>query len=280
MPAAARPMLALDIDVHLRARGREFLLNVAFDSADERLVIFGPSGAGKSVTIQAIAGLIRPRRGRIVLGQSVLYDATRGIDLPARERGVGYLFQDYALFPHLSVEHNVGYALRRWPRPLDRAAREEVRAMLALFGLGALAQSLPRDLSGGQRQRVALARALIRRPRILLLDEPFAAMDILLRQRMREELVELQSRFRIPMVVITHDLEDVRAFADTLVVYELGQVARVLACRDLRARDGESGAWAAITGACCGRSTGSNCGPRRRRPDAGDDRREHAGGIA
>lgn len=250
MPATAAPTLAVDIDVRLHARGREFLLNVAFGSADERLVIFGPSGAGKSVTIQAVAGLIRPQRGRIALGERVLYDSALGIDLPARNRGVGYLFQDYALFPHLTVEQNVGYALRRWPWPLTLAEREEVRAMLALFGLQSLAQSLPRDLSGGQRQRVALARALIRRPGVLLLDEPFAAMDILLRQRMREELVEMQDRFRIPMVVITHDLEDVRAFADTLVVYELGQVARVLPCRDIRARDGEAGAWAAITGAC------------------------------
>ena len=247
LPAAR---LTLDFDVRLQARRREFLLNVRFDSADERLVIFGPSGAGKSVTIQAIAGLIRPQRGRIVLGERVLFDAARGIDVPARSRDVGYLFQDYALFPHLSVEHNVGYALRRWPWPLKSHERDEVRSMLALFGLQGLAQSLPRDLSGGQRQRVALARALIRRPQILLLDEPFAAMDILLRQRMREELVELQSRFRIPMVVITHDLEDVRAFADTLVVYELGQVSRVLACRDIRAREGEAGAWAAISGAC------------------------------
>ncbi|MFO1357662.1 ATP-binding cassette domain-containing protein [Plasticicumulans sp.] len=136
MSAAGCPTLDIDIDVRLQARRREFLLNVRFDSADERLVIFGPSGAGKSVTIQAIAGLIRPQRGRIVLGERVLFDAARGIDVPARSRDVGYLFQDYALFPHLSVEHNVGYALRRWPWPLTSHERDEVRDARAVRAAG------------------------------------------------------------------------------------------------------------------------------------------------
>ncbi len=248
--------LSVDIDVRLRTgrgrRAREFLLRAAFESADERMVIFGPSGSGKSVTIQAIAGLMRPERGRIALGGRVLFDSACGIDLPARERRVGYLFQDYALFPHLTVADNAGYALRRWPWRLSAEGRERVGAMLELFGLSMLADSLPRDLSGGQRQRVALARALLHEPEVLLLDEPFAAMDLLLRGRMRDELTAIQERFRVPMVVITHDLEDVRTFADTLVIYRHGAVAETLPCKAIRDREGEAGAWARIQNACGG----------------------------
>lgn len=244
--------LSIDIDVRLQSRERVFLLNVKFDSVDDRLVIFGPSGAGKSVTIQAIAGLIQPTRGRIELGGRVLFDSAAGINLPARERRVGYLFQDYALFPHLNVVENVGYALRRWPWPLGVAERKRIEDMLKLFGLQGLANSHPRELSGGQRQRVALARALLREPDVLLLDEPFAAMDILLRGRMRQELTDIQGRFGVPMVVITHDLEDVQALADTLVVYDLGQVARTIPCAEWRRREGEVRARELIAEVCAG----------------------------
>jgi molybdate transport system ATP-binding protein len=243
--------LAVDIDVTLRSARRSFQLNVAFSTADDRVVIFGPSGAGKSVTIQAIAGLIHPARGRVQLGERVLFDAAAGIDVPSRERRVGYLFQDYALFPHLTVEENVAFPLKelfQWRLAPDQ--QRAVRDMLDLFELSALAHSLPRDLSGGQRQRVALARALIREPEVLLLDEPFAALDVMLRDRVRQELADLQARFRIPLVVISHDVDDVKMFAETLVVYGLGEVSHVLPCKTLREQHGDDHAWREMAKAC------------------------------
>jgi len=219
------PRLEVDFELTLRSARRSFALQVRFASRDDRIVLFGPSGAGKSATLRAIAGLLRPAQGRIAVGGRVLFDAARGIDLAPRQRRVGYVFQDYALFPHLSVRDNIGYGLRRGLR-LDAEARRRIDAMLELFELRPLAQTLPRELSGGQRQRVALARALIVEPAVLLLDEPFAALDLRLRERMREELRELQLRFAVPLVLITHDLQDVQRLAETLVVMEMGRVTR------------------------------------------------------
>jgi len=219
--------LRVDIRKTLRAPERAFLLEASFATQDDRVVVFGPSGSGKSVTIQCIAGLISPDEGVIQVGDRVLFDSKAGIDLPPQQRRVGYLFQDFALFPHLNVEDNVGFALRRGARgALDAQQRRTVHDLLRLFDLGALARNLPRQLSGGQRQRVALARALIVQPEIMLLDEPLSALDPLLRGRVRSELVALQQRFDVPMMVITHDPADVEAMAETILVYSHGRVAR------------------------------------------------------
>lgn len=218
--------IELDIRKSLTARGRRFTLEAKFASAEDFVVLFGPSGSGKSLTLQAIAGLVTPDAGRIRLGDRVLFDSARGNNVPIRERRVGYLFQDYALFPHCTVERNVGLGLAgllQW-RP-DRAARLRVAQVLDVFEIADLAQAYPRELSGGQRQRVALARALVREPTVLLLDEPFAALNPLLRARMRAELKRIQDHFRVPVVLITHDEADVRAFGETLLVFEEGRVA-------------------------------------------------------
>jgi molybdate transport system ATP-binding protein len=219
--------MKLDVQMRMRlkAEDRLFQLDVAFQSAKDLIVIFGPSGAGKSVTFQAIAGLIKPERGRIVLDGRVLFDSNAGVNLPARERNVGYVFQDYALFPHLTVAQNVAFPLQRslWDGDAGAAA---VLEFLAKFDLADLGASYPRQLSGGQRQRVALARALIRKPDILLLDEPLAALDPVLRGKTRGELLKLQQSFAVPMVVITHDPADVEALAEDLIVFEIGKVAR------------------------------------------------------
>jgi molybdate transport system ATP-binding protein len=219
--------MKLDVQMRMRLKAddRLFQLEVTFQSAKNLIVIFGPSGAGKSVTIQAIAGLIKPEWGRIVLDGRVLFDSESGVNLPARARNVGYVFQDYALFPHLTVAQNVAFPLQ--PSLWDGAVGATVvQEFLAKFDLTDLGTSYPRQLSGGQRQRVALARALIRKPDILLLDEPLAALDPVLRGKTRGELLKLQQSFAVPMVVITHDPADVEAFAEDLIIFDVGKVAR------------------------------------------------------
>jgi len=219
--------LELRIIKNLQARGRHFLLDLDLRSDSDALVIYGPSGAGKTLTLQCLAGFVAPDAGRIAVDGATLFEAAQRISVPARQRGVGYVFQDYALFPHLTVAGNIGAALQKgWLRRLDDAGRARVEDMLRLFELQDLRHSYPSQLSGGQRQRAALARALATRPRLLLLDEPFAALDPALRDRVRREFVELRERFKLPMVLITHDPADLEMLAQELVVIDNGRVAR------------------------------------------------------
>jgi len=204
---------------------RRFTLGVTFRSDARRTVLHGPSGAGKTLTLQALAGLLAPDEGRIVFGGEPLFDATLRIALPARRRGFGFLFQDYALFPHLTVRQNIGFACSAGPLNPRRDARlPEVERWLSAFELKAVADQYPDELSGGQRQRTALARALVDSPRALLLDEPFAALDPALRELMRAELDALLEELKLPMVMITHDPEDVGRFGDCVVRLEDGAV--------------------------------------------------------
>ncbi|MBN9462138.1 MAG: ATP-binding cassette domain-containing protein [Burkholderiales bacterium] len=219
--------LAVDFAKSLRSRDRHFELQVRFRTAAGRLVIHGPSGSGKSLTLQAIAGLLRPDSGCITLAGRCLFDSARGIDVSAREREVGYLFQDYALFPHLTVRQNVNFGLTRsLINPLPWRREPQAEHWLAALGIGELAGQYPAQLSGGQRQRTALARALVRKPRALLLDEPFAALDPDLRTRLRDELDALQKRLAIPMVLVTHDPADVERFGDDVIEIRQGRVTR------------------------------------------------------
>ena len=221
-------LIEVDIERTLNSRERSFVLKAAFSSDEKTVVLFGPSGSGKTLTLQSIAGLIRPDSGRIVLKGRVLFDAKAGIDIPSRSRRMGYLFQDYALFPHITVAGNVGYGLKKtWQWRLSGKDRRDVFGLLDTLEIKHLAESFPLDLSGGQKQRVALARALMTRPDLLLLDEPFSAMDTLLRGRLRNELLDIQERFHVPMIMITHDPEDIKAFAQTLVTYEAGRVCEI-----------------------------------------------------
>nr|WP_301334629.1 ATP-binding cassette domain-containing protein [Variovorax dokdonensis] len=208
----------------MHSPGRSFDIDVALNSTSPRTALLGPSGAGKSTVLQAIAGLLPGVRGHVRVDGSTLLDSERGIDLPARERGIGLVFQDYALFPHLDVERNLLYGLRRLGRPLPTGARERVDALLAQFGLDGVRHALPRHLSGGQRQRVALARAIAPGPRLLLLDEPLSALDPDLRIRLRDELAEMLERVRMPTLLVSHDQEDVRALAQAVVRIEHGRV--------------------------------------------------------
>ncbi|MGC4060812.1 MAG: ATP-binding cassette domain-containing protein [Aquabacterium sp.] len=223
--------MKLDIDIGVSVRGggqaQAFSLQARIASQADRIVLFGPSGVGKTMTLQAIAGLQRPDRGHVRLGERVLFDQARGIDLPARERRIGYVFQDYALFPHLSVARNIAFGLLPTvPWLLSAAHRRQVGEIMKALDIDGLQERLPGSLSGGQRQRVALARALIREPEVLLLDEPFSALDMTLRAKVREELDAIQRRFAVPMVLISHDLDDVAHFADCLVLYDTGRTTK------------------------------------------------------
>ncbi|CAB3757301.1 ATP-binding cassette domain-containing protein [Paraburkholderia solisilvae] len=216
--------LSVDIRKTLTSAERRFTLNVSFTTTSQRVVLFGPSGAGKSLTLQAIAGLLRPDDGAIVLNGDTLFDSARGIDATPQTRKLAYLFQDYALFPHLNVRQNIAFGLHGgWLNPRRRIAHAELDYWLDALDLRGVAGNHPAQLSGGQKQRVALARALVAKPRLLLLDEPFSALDGPLRERMRRELSDLQARLDIPTLLITHDPDDVASFGDQVVqIYDGG----------------------------------------------------------
>jgi molybdate transport system ATP-binding protein len=207
----------------LHGNGHPFELDLRLRSEARRLVLFGPSGAGKTITLKALAGLVRPDAGSIRVDGDTLFDRERGIDLPPQQRRLAYLFQEYALFPHLTVGQNIAFGLKSgWRNPGRRLEHPAVLRWLHAFELTPLAQRYPHELSGGQRQRVALARALVPQPRAILLDEPFAALDAQLRHKLRLELTQLQRELGTPMVLITHDPADVDAFADAVVHLDAG----------------------------------------------------------
>lgn len=197
-------------------------LDVSLEVAPgEILALVGPSGSGKSTTLRAIAGLYDAGEGRVVCGGEVWFDAEAGRNRSARQRRVGLVFQSYALFPHLSALQNVMEALGDRP-PESRAA--EARASLARVHLDGLEHRRPAALSGGQQQRVAVARALARRPRVLLLDEPFSAVDRMTRQRLQRELAELRRDLSMPIILVTHDLEEAARLADRIAVIHHGSL--------------------------------------------------------
>jgi molybdate transport system ATP-binding protein len=209
------------LEVAVRKRLDGFQLEVAFTADTGLVVIFGPSGAGKSLTLQAIAGTFAPDTGRIVINSQTVYDSTRQINLPPQVRQVGYVPQHYALFPHLTAKENISFGLLHLSR---REQEQRVNELLELFALRGLERRHPRELSGGQQQRVALARALAVQPRLLLLDEPFAALDAPLRGALRQELAQVQARWGITMLIVTHDLADAFALGQRVVVYDRGRV--------------------------------------------------------
>ncbi|HSJ74286.1 MAG TPA: ABC transporter ATP-binding protein [Miltoncostaeaceae bacterium] len=203
-------VLRLDITVPLR----HFALDVALEVGEaETVALVGPSGAGKTTVLRAIAGAVRPRAGRITLGGATLFDAARRIDRPPESRRVGYVFQEYALFPHMTVRQNVAFA--------GRARAEE---LLERFGIAHLAGARPRRLSGGERQRVGLARAIASDPAVLLFDEPLSALDAHTRARVRAELFDLLRELRLPALLVTHDFEDAAALADRVGVIVDGRI--------------------------------------------------------
>jgi molybdate transport system ATP-binding protein len=218
------------LDVRIVLGTRSFTLDVAFEVKPGVTVLFGPSGSGKSRTLGCIAGIVRPERGRIRLGDDVWFDDARSIELPIHERRVAYVFQSLALFPHMTGEENVAYGIGRAVPKLERRAR--AHDMLARMRVGHLADRKPQTFSGGEAQRVALARAFAMSPRVLLLDEPFSALDAGVKKELLVEVGEWLERERIPAVLVTHHADEASVLGDQVVLLEKGRVVREAAIDD------------------------------------------------
>jgi molybdate transport system ATP-binding protein len=197
-------------------------LDLSFTLAPGEVVgLFGPSGAGKTTVLRSIAGLFRPEAGRIAAGAEIWFDSEAGLFVAPHRRRAGLVFQDHALFPHLTARDNVAAALGHLPK---RARPDRALALLDSVGLGELAERRPAELSGGQRQRVGLARALAREPAVLLLDEPFSALDRAVRLPLYAELEALRGRLACPILLVTHDFDEVARLADRVLVLEAGRI--------------------------------------------------------
>ncbi len=217
----------LELRVRKRFAGRPdsapFSLELEFRAGAGVTVLFGPSGAGKTLTLDAIAGFAVPDEGRILLDDEILFDAASGVNLPARARHCGYVFQNYALFPHMTLRQNLQFAAERRPR-LER--HRKVNEMLERFHLTDAAGRRPHELSGGQKQRCSIARAVIGEPRLLLLDEPARGLDAPLRRELYDLLRQVRAEFSIPTVLVTHDLEECFELGDEMLILREGRLVQ------------------------------------------------------
>ena len=214
----------MSLEVHITKKFDGFSLHAEFAAGNTAAAILGASGCGKSMTLRCIAGIVKPDSGRIVLDGRVLFDSEQGIDLPPQQRNVGLLFQNYALFPNMTVEQNILCALKKEKDPAARkaACAEALRAMR----LEELARRLPSELSGGQQQRAALARILAGKPRILMLDEPFSALDSYLREEVEGEVGSLLSSFDGTALLVTHNRDEAYRLCKEMIVMDSGEVLR------------------------------------------------------
>ncbi len=217
--------LAVQIDHRFAPGHAGFHLQVAFEAHAKRTVVFGPSGSGKSSLLRAIAGLLRPKAGKIQIQGETVWERKPGNrsdhDVPAEKRRVGLVMQSPAVFPHLTVARNVAFALRGMEKP---AQREKVSQLLQLVEAEPLADRWPRELSGGQLQRVAIARTLAAQPRILLLDEPFAALDAESRQQLSKRVHEWARDHNVPVLTVTHNLEEAFAAGEEVLAMKEGRI--------------------------------------------------------
>lgn len=243
------------LTVQIRKRYGDFTLDVDFSAGNgEALALLGASGSGKSTALRCIAGICRPDWGRIELDGEILFDSRQGIDLPPQRRKIGYLFQQYALFPHMTVEQNIAVCL-------DRRQRAQAGELMVLLRLEGTEKLLPRQLSGGQQQRVALARILASRPRAILLDEPLSALDVCLRRQLEQELRDVLARFGGPAVWVSHDLGEVCRSCRRVCVLEDGRSSPAVGTRELIEAPGTAGAARIsgcqnLVGACPGAEPG------------------------
>ena len=203
------------------AESAPFTLDVAFDAGPGVTVLYGPSGAGKTLTLDSIAGFTTPAEGRIAVGEQVLFDAAKSVNLPPRDRHCGYVFQNYALFPHRTLRQNLEFAAERLPR-LERHRR--VNEMIETFRLGELSGRKPHEMSGGQKQRGSIARALLAAPKLLLLDEPAQGLDPALRQELYATLRLVRGDFGTPILLVTHDLDECFELGDQMLILHDGKL--------------------------------------------------------
>ncbi len=220
------------LEVEIAKKLGAFALEARFAAGGQLTALFGRSGSGKTSVLNAIAGLLQPERGRIALGGETLYDAAGGIDVPVHRRRIGYVFQEGRLLPHLSVRQNLLYG-RRFSSDADRVGVDDV---IGLLGLAPLAERRPHALSGGEQQRVAIGRALLANPRLLLMDEPLASLDAPRKAEILYYVERLRDELRIPIVYVSHSLDEVVRLADTLVVMSEGRVAHVGSVEDVMGR--------------------------------------------
>ncbi|HEY6373328.1 MAG TPA: molybdenum ABC transporter ATP-binding protein [Candidatus Sulfotelmatobacter sp.] len=215
------PRLQVSLRKHLPSEEREFSLEVEFQVAPGFTILFGPSGAGKTTLLDCVAGLAKPDSGRIAIGDRVWFDAAQHTDLPVAKRRAGYVFQNLALFPHLTIEKNVQYGLTHLP-PAERV--EQATAILQAFRIPHLASRYPREISGGESQRAALARTLVTAPAVLLLDEPLAALDASTKTKIIDDLRAWNQAHRIPILSVTHSPEEVFALGERVIVLDAGRI--------------------------------------------------------
>lgn len=214
--------MAIDLDIHKTLD--RFRLDIHLHSKEKTLCLLGPSGSGKTMTLSCIAGLETPDEGYIHVDDAVYYHSEQRVNLPPRQRRVGYVFQNYALFPHMTVLQNVTYGLRRLPR---REREEKGLHYLGITRLTELKDKYPAQLSGGQQQRVALARSLILEPDVLLMDEPFSALDYNLKKQLESELLSILAHYEGQTLFVTHNLEEAYSVCESIAVYSAGHIVAI-----------------------------------------------------
>ncbi|MBI5561316.1 MAG: ABC transporter ATP-binding protein [Deltaproteobacteria bacterium] len=212
------------LDLSLKKALGGFSIDVELSLGPELLVLFGPSGAGKSLLLKLLAGIIRPDEGRVTIDARVIFDGRMGVDAPMRTRRIGFVFQDYSLFPHKTVRENIAYGMDGLP---PDETRERAAGLINVMRLGGLDARYPGELSGGQKQRVALARTLGASPRILLLDEPFSALDYQVREKLRADLLTIHRLYPITTILVTHDLEEAFMLGERIAVINNGRIEQV-----------------------------------------------------
>ncbi len=213
--------LSFHLKKHFPSRSGGFSIDIRLSAEENMTVLFGPSGAGKSLVLNMLSGIVRPDQGFVRIKEREVFNSETGINIPIRDRKIGYLFQDYALFPHMTVFENIAYGINSLPK---NKIKTKVEDLLDLMRISGLEHRFPKELSGGQKQRAALARTLATEPRILLLDEPFSALDYQVREKLRADLLRIHQKYPITTFFVTHDLEEAFVMGDNIAIINNGRL--------------------------------------------------------